>query len=309
VSRDVHGERPTVQIPLEKVGLTGIKMPLSFTKFEGKDVVIVPSFDVYIDLPAERRGIDASRSYEVIAEVFNAFAKKVLKIEDICAAIAEELLKRHEYASRAEVKARAEAIFERRTPQTGMLTYEPYEVMAGATSKLLNSKIETRKMVGVKVIGITACPCVREALQEASVKEASESLNYVEDQARTLINRLPIATHMQRSEGEAMIEVPEGFNVDVTDLIRIVEKALSASTFELLKRKDEVALVLTAMSNPRFVEDSIRLMAKGVVDHFKHFPDDVKVRLSIRSRESVHKHDLVAVRNTSLGQLRREVLG
>lgn len=307
VPRDVHKDKPLIPIPLRKVGITGIKMPLSFTKFKGKNVVVVPSFNVYIDLPAERRGIDASRSYEVVAEVFSEFVRKALKIEDLCAAISKELLKRHKYASRAEVRARAEAIFERKTPRTGMATYEPYVVVAKAVSRFSGSRVKTRKMIGVKVVGVTACPCVRDALQEASFKKMVESLNGFEDWVQDLISKLPIATHMQRSRGEVMIEVPEGFEVDVTELIRIVEGALSAPTFELLKRPDEVAVVLTAVNNPRFVEDSVRLVAKGVVDYFKEFPDDIEVRLSIRSEESMHKHDLVAMRVTSLGQLRREV--
>jgi GTP cyclohydrolase FolE2 len=62
-----------VAIPLEKVGVVGIRMPVSFISLKGKNVIIFPVFQVFVDLPTMRRGIHASRSFEVIAVVFNEF--------------------------------------------------------------------------------------------------------------------------------------------------------------------------------------------------------------------------------------------
>jgi len=60
---DIHSSRPAVAIALRKVGIKGIKMPISFTRLGSKRVLLIPSFDVFIDLPPRRKGIDASRSY------------------------------------------------------------------------------------------------------------------------------------------------------------------------------------------------------------------------------------------------------
>ena len=73
-----------------------------------------------------RNGI---RITEVLANLFD----DPIKLEDACLTISRELLERHEYASRAEVKAFGEAVFERKTPRTGMLTFESFEIMASAT--------------------------------------------------------------------------------------------------------------------------------------------------------------------------------
>lgn len=304
---DVHSSRPAVAIALRKVGIKGIRMPISFTKLGSKRVLLVPSFDVFIDLPPRRKGIDASRSYEAVADVFSMFAKKTYKLEDLCARISVELLKRHEYATRAEVKARAEAVMERSTPITSVTTFEPYKVYAKAVSRLSNGDyINIRRSVGVKVVGVTACPCVVEGVRELSKAELAEVLAK-RGVNPEIIDALPMATHMQRAEGFLLIDSPEGYDVDVSKLIEIVESSMSAPTHELLKRMDEVSIVLKAVHSPRFVEDAIRLMAKGVVDYFKELPDYVEVLLSQRSEESIHKHDMVAIRRATLGELRHEL--
>ncbi|RLF14832.1 MAG: GTP cyclohydrolase I FolE2 [Thermoprotei archaeon] len=304
---DVHRYKPAVALPLRKVGIKGIRMPISFTTLGGKRVLLVPVFDVFIDLPPHRKGIDASRSYEAVADVFGMFAKRTFKLEDLCAHISNELLRRHEYATRAEVKARAEAVVERTTPSSGITTFEPYRVYAKAVSKMVNGVAATSRMVGVKVVGVTACPCVSEGLKAMSRAELADllKLHGLDD---SLIDSLPIATHMQRSEGFLAMDSPEGYDVDVSRLIDIVEGAMSAPTYELLKRLDELDIVLKAIKTPRFVEDSIRFMAKGVVEEFKDLPDDVKVFMAQRSEESIHKHDMVAIRRTTMGELRKEIL-
>jgi GTP cyclohydrolase-4 len=303
---DVHRSKPAVAMPLSKVGVKGIRMPISFTKFGSKRVLLVPSFDVFIDLPPRRKGIDASRSYEAVADAFAAFAKGTYRLEELCAHISRELLERYEYATRAEVRARAEAVVERLTPVSSMVTFEPYKVYAKSVSRAVEGGVETRRRVGVKVMGVTACPCVVEGVRELSKAELAQRLAKSGLDAG-IVDSLPVATHMQRSQGFLALDSPEGYVVDAYELIRIVESSMSAPTYELLKRGDEVGLVLKAVQNPRFVEDSIRLMAKGLVESFKSLPDYVEAVLAQRSEESLHKHDIVAMRRATLGELRREL--
>lgn len=281
-------------------------MPVSFLMLGSKQVLLVPSFDIYIDLPSERKGIDASRSYEAVAEVFNLLVKKTFKLEDLCAAMANELLKRHEYATRAEVKARSEAIYERTTPKSSIRTFEPYKVYAKAVSKLSKGRVETSRAVGVKVVGITACPCVAESVRELFKNELAKASSLKETDLK-IVESLPLATHMQRSEGFLMMDSPPVHDVDVLKLIDIVEGAMSSPTYELLKREDELELVLKAVDRPRFIEDSIRLMAEGVVQTFKDLPDETRIFLAQHSEESVHKHDLITMLKTTLGELRAEL--
>ena len=309
VSRDVHREKPQVTIPLEKVGVVGIRMPVSFTLFKGKRVILLPRFEAYVDLPTMRRGIHASRSYEVIAEVFSEFVKNNDRIEDLCANISTRLLKKHEDATRTEVRASAEAIVERKTPVTAMETFEPYNVYAKATSKLSGSAVITKRMIGAKVIGITACPCVKESMDNLFANKIREDgiTALSKQQTDRLLSDPPTGTHMQRCAGMILMDAPAGYNVDLTDIIRVIEESTSAPTYELLKRPDELQMVIKALENPRFVEDSIRYMAKGILDTFPDLPDATHVTMKMRSAESIHKHDMVAMRSATFGILRSEV--
>jgi GTP cyclohydrolase-4 len=284
-------------------------MPVSFTLFKGKRVILLPQFEAYVDLPTMRRGIHASRSYEVIAEVFSEFVKNSDRIEDLCANISTRLLKKHEDATRTEVRARAEAIVERKTPVTAMETFEPYNVYAKATSRLSGSTVITNRMIGAKVIGITACPCVKESMDRLFADRIRENGANIlhKERADAVLGDPPTGTHMQRCAGTILMDAPAGYTVDLTDIIKIIEESTSAPTYELLKRSDELQMVIKALENPRFVEDSIRYMAKGILETFNELPDTTHITMKMRSAESIHKHDMVAVRHATLGTLRSEV--
>jgi GTP cyclohydrolase-4 len=137
------------------------------------------------------------------------------------------------------------------------------------------------------------------------LENGSQSLT--KEQTKDLLSDPPTGTHMQRCVGSILMDSPQGYNVDLTDIIRIIEESASAPTYELLKRPDELEMVIKALENPRFVEDSIRFMAKGILETYGDLPDDTHVSMRMRSAESIHKHDMVAVRRATLGELRNEL--
>jgi len=304
---EVHDKEPGVPIPLKRVGVAGVKMPIGFVYFGGKPTIVVPSFSAFINLPANQKGIHASRNYEIITEVLGEFAGKTYKLEDVCSDIAKELLKRHEYADRSEVRAVGEAIVEKLTPKTEMVTYESCIIFASALAKKdFEQKIKTKKRVGVKVGGITACPCAQEILKEEFNQKNLNQLGLSENLQKVL-DEIPWATHMQRSYGIIVTEVPEGFKMDASKLVNIIEKSMSAPSYGLLKRTDEAEIVKRAVKNPRFVEDCVRFMMKNFAESFPNLPDDIVVKFKQRSFETIHKHDFVAERTINLGEIRREL--
>lgn len=296
---DVQDEKPQIPIPIDRVGFKGVRMPAGQVNVEGKQVVLMPVFEAYIDLPANQRAIHASRNYEPITEVIKEYVGKPYKLEDIAASVARELLKKHPYAKTADVRATATAVYESRTPATKISSYEPFTIFASAKAvRNKNESLSVRRNVGIEVSGLTACPCAQQLVRDNYPRAGSDLTKSEEP---------PLATHMQRSHARIMMEVPDGYDIDVSNIVSLARDAMSAGTFEVLKREDEVQLVIRAAESPRFVEDCVRFMAKGVVETFGFLPGDTRVHIRQRNQESVHSHDLIAEKISTLERLAQEI--
>ncbi|HDD35946.1 MAG TPA: GTP cyclohydrolase I FolE2, partial [Archaeoglobus veneficus] len=66
-------------------------------------------------------------------------------------------------------------------------------------------------------------------------------------------------------------------------------------------------VVYQAHKNPRFVEDSVRIMAKVTVEKFKNAPDNILVIFRQENEESIHQHNVIAERVATMGELRHEI--
>ena len=83
---------------------------------------------------------------------------------------------------------------------------------------------------------------------------------------------------------------------------------MSSPIYELLKRPDELFVVEHAHLNPRFVEDSVRLMLRGVLERYGEELDDGDfVHASQVNFETIHAHDVLAERVATIGELRAEL--
>ena len=82
---------------------------------------------------------------------------------------------------------------------------------------------------------------------------------------------------------------------------------MSSEIYELMKRADEGAVVEKAHRRPRFVEDCVREMIRGVIDGFPELDDDSFVGARQENLETIHQHNVVAERFGHLGELRREL--
>ncbi|RLF17858.1 MAG: hypothetical protein DRJ68_07270, partial [Thermoprotei archaeon] len=153
---DIHEKKPSFSIPLQYVGVKGVKMPVAFVKFGGKPHYTLPVFDAYINLPSTMKGIHASRHYEVIAETISHFAMKAGKLEDICESMAIRLLEKHTYASQSYVRAKGEIVFESKVEGSGLISFEPCILIGRAWAFRKGGSIESRKAVGASVKGMTA---------------------------------------------------------------------------------------------------------------------------------------------------------
>ncbi len=303
---DVQATRSEVAINLSRVGVTNVKKLVKVARPNKRPVILISTFNMYVDLPSDRRGANLSRNFEVIDEVLEDMVKSpVYEIEDLCSEVAKRLLVRHEYATRSEVHMDSELIVKRKTPSTGADSQKVVKVFAKAVAER-SEKIQVRKVIGAEVVGITACPCAQEIMK---TKAEEELRNLGVDQAVVdkFLMKVPMATHNQRGRGTISIEVLGEHVVPLFTIIDIIERSMSAMTFELLKRIDEYEVVARAHANPKFVEDCVRDMAKNVAAGFPEIPDDSIITMKQVNEESIHQHNAFAELKTTMGKLRSEI--
>jgi len=122
-----------------------------------------------------------------------------------------------------------------------------------------------------------------------------------------ILELVPIATHNQRGRGTLLVGT--GHELDAETLVDLVERSMSAPVFELLKRPDELFVVEHAHLQPRFVEDSVRVALKGLLDEVPELADDDFVFSRQVNLETIHDHDVLAERWGTVGELRGEIGG
>ena len=287
---DLQYGKGDASFKLTRVGVRNVRKPVLVQR-EGLgrtlNNTLSCSMDIYVDLPADQKGSHMSRNVEVINEVVEeSMRHPVTAIEDMAADICKRLLVHHEYAQNAEVHISAEYYKPNKTPQ-GRDTFEIYTLLAGGT--IVRGGPIT-KMVGARVVGMTACPCAQQTV--------TEMLGYEGD--------MPVMSHNQRNVCTIEVTMPEDVSIEAEDLIDLVEDSFSSPTFELLKRPDEGQVVINAHRNTKFVEDVVRGVLERVVTKYSDLPDEVAVDVISDSEESIHKHDAYAERVATLGELRQE---
>jgi GTP cyclohydrolase-4 len=305
---DIQANRPQIPINLTRVGVTNVKKLVEVKRKERRPIVLIATFDIFVDLPSHLKGANLSRNFEAVDEVLEkAVNMPVYEIEQLCSDVAQSLLNRHEYATRAEVILKSEYVVKRESPSTKMECQEVVDIFAEAIAMREDvENIVVKKLIGAEVVGMTACPCAQEIMRDNARKEL-ESIGVEDLKIAAFLHRVPMATHNQRGRGIISIEVEGSKFVSLDAIIEIIERSMSSSVFELLKRSDEAMVVQRAHNNPKFVEDCVRTMAKNVVKEFPLLPDEAIVIIKQINEESIHRHNAFAERVATLGELREEI--
>jgi GTP cyclohydrolase-4 len=200
------------------------------------------------------------------------------------------------------VHIRAQYPYERRTPVTNLATQELVTLVGIAAA----SARGVRRVVGVEAIGINACPCAQ-GLVRGSAAERLLDAGFDGTDVERILELVPLATHNQRGLGRLYVGTTERLNAE--RLVELVEASMSSPIYELLKRPDELFVVEHAHLQPRFVEDSVRVALKSVLDDFPALDDEDFVLSRQVNFETIHAHEVVAERYGTVGELRAELLG
>lgn len=258
MNRETQERKPDIPEKLERVGITNLRT-LVMTGFGGHMYKFVPSFDVFIDLPKDKKGVHMSRLVESIGEAVNSEAAcKHETFENLERDIIEQLWGKHKF-TRAEVGLKTALVVERKTPVSKKATMETHDVAV----KTICENGKYRKVLNVWVVGNTACPHAKENTKHP---------------------------HIQRAVAELEIETDFDYVIDLKEMIDCAEPAFSSPVYTLVKTEDENRMVDDIYDNPKFVED----VTRGVLDAAKRRFKGCRIRARTVSQESIHRHDVVA---------------
>ena len=304
---DTQDDTPSIPIKLTRVGVTGVKKLLQLERTNKRPIILLPTFDAFVDLPNDQKGVHMSRNPEAISEVLETVAEgSGVDVESLCAKIVDRMMTKHEYAKRVEISMTTDFMFMRESPVTKNKTQEMAKLLAKAVGfRDDDGNVSIRKSVGAELIGMTVCPCAQESVRESDKNKLLEFLD--EETTQKVLDTMTFASHNQRGVGTLLIEVPEDKVVKAEDLIEIIETSMSSPVCELLKRPDENATVLNAHRNPVFVEDCVRNMMEQIVKKYSDFPDDTLITARQENQESIHRHNAYAEKETTLIELKEEL--
>ncbi|MGH2842310.1 MAG: GTP cyclohydrolase MptA [Solirubrobacteraceae bacterium] len=303
---DVQARRPAVALSLSQVGVVGVEKVIRLRQ-NGAPQLYSARFECVVELGPNQKGAHMSRFEEVVNEAIGevVLGETPFKAETLAEHIAQ-LVRRRQGARRAEVTVHARFPEHRPAPVSGIQTQELYTLhgCAVATGR------GTRRLIGVSAQGMTACPCAQELVAAGTRARLAEQ-GYDAPEIERILEAVPVATHNQRGLGTLHIGLPEGcdLEIDAALLVKIVESSMSSEIYELMKRADESHVVEKAHRRPRFVEDCVREMVRGVVERLPELPEQGFVCARQENLETIHQHNVVAQRSGTLAEIRAELGG
>ena len=301
---DVQSQVPTLQVSLSRVGVTNVEKVIRI-RANGTEQLYSARLDCFVDLGPQQKGAHMSRFEEVVNDAMGevVLGESALRAETLAQHIAEKVRDR-QGARRAEVHIEARYPEHKPAPESGIVTQEIYSLLGAAVA----SEAGTRRLVGVRAQGMTACPCAQKLVEGRSRERLLED-GFSAQEIERIFAAVPIATHNQRGLGTLHIGCPEDCDndIDAQTLLAVVENSMSSEIYELMKRSDEGAVVEKAHRRPRFVEDCVREMVRGVVDRFPILTERHFISARQENLETIHQHNVTAERFGLLGDIRREL--
>jgi GTP cyclohydrolase-4 len=298
---DMQASLPEVQIGLTRAGVTGVQKAIRI-RHEGREKTFAATISCTVDLDPAQKGVHMSRFPEIFGEsVEEVVIGEAFLVETLAEHIAKHIVER-QHALRAEVRIEAQYPVERRTPVTGLPTQEITTLIGIAAA----SPQRVKRVVGVEAWGINACPCAQGLVRDAAADRLLEA-GFADGDVGRILELVPLATHNQRGKGTLLVGTQSRINAE--RLVEIVEQSMSSPVFELLKRPDELFVVEHAHLQPRFVEDSVRYALSETLVRHPDLDDRDFVFAQQVNLETIHRHDVLAERSSTVGELRAELAG
>lgn len=303
-TRDVQAERPDLPLSLDSAGVRGVERTLEIADLGPASA----SFDLTCDLGPGQRGVHMSRFAEAASDAIAAtHGGGALDPALLVGGIASQVLGMQDAAS-TRVRMQAQVVVNRTTPVTGLNTHDPVTVIAEANASVVapGAAPAVRTAVGVRVPGITACPCAQSMAAERA-RDVLREQGLDDSTIDTVLDSVPMPTHNQRAEAE--LTIATNTVIPVRALIDIASASMSAPVHDLLKREDELEIVWAAHQRPRFVEDTVRELLERALNAGFALADSDLVTARQTNFETIHAHEAIAARSGLVRDLRAELAG
>ena len=243
--------RPDIRgIPLDEVGVEGLRYPLLVSDGQGGKRETVATATMSVNLAADVKGAHLSRFIDVLHTWRDQLGA------DTALGMADDLRQRMG-STTARVHLAFPYFLERAAPVTGAVAFVDYACALTATATDEGNDLLLQACVPVTSV----CPC-----------------------SKAISDR---GAHNQR--GHITIEVRPATmdsNLWFDDLIDVAEAAGSSPVYALLKRPDERHVTMAGYDNPVFVED----MARAVAQALHRRPQVAAFRVRVVNDESIHNH-------------------
>ncbi len=226
--KDIQSLPDHRHIEIDKVGIKGIRYPVSVLDRRKGVQHTVAVINMYVDLPHHFKGTHMSRFVEILNEYRHEIHIK--KIPRILQEMRTRLC-----AKVAHLEIDFPFFLEKEAPVSKALALMEYGC------KIVGSLGEDFKdlVLEVRVPVMTVCPCSKEISERGA--------------------------HNQR--GLVRVRVRFRRFVWIEELIEIVEKCSSSPVYPLLKRPDEKFVTEYAYDHPMFVEDVVREVCRHLLEH------------------------------------------
>jgi GTP cyclohydrolase I len=219
---DVQGSADTRRIPIDRVGIKGIRHPVRVRDRSEGEQHTVAVFNMYVNLPHNFKGTHMSRfveilnhhEYEITVKSFRTMLNEMSHLLE---------------ARAGHIEMGFPYFVKKAAPVTGVESLMDYQV------SLIGEVVDDETFMSVKVeVPVTSlCPCSKQISDYGAHNQRSH------------------VTVTARTRGFIWIE----------ELIEIVESEASCELYGLLKRPDEKFVTEAAYDNPKFVEDMVRDVA------------------------------------------------
>ena len=254
--KDIQNFHDTRNIIIDRVGVSGLVMPLLIKQQNNFIQTVTAKIDMFIKLSANKKGTHMSRFVEIMEE-FKHTPFDIKTAENILNTMQQQLV-----SNTSHLKVFFTYFVTKNSPISNKKASLNYKCKIIAISNDEDNRKKFTYLMKVWVPISLLCPCSKEISNNGA--------------------------HNQR--GIATVTINTNKHIFFEELIAILESSGSCEVYPILKRADEKFVTEEAYDNPKFVEDVVRELSLKLSNEKKFSA----FKITCKSYESIHNHNAFA---------------